>query len=114
MVYAIFCRYEYLSSDGKKFTEYFKTDNTFDSLEVYNEYQRGTTSIKDKRRYPNFEKKLRIWRVDIPRDESNNRDRIRNPWVHIKLNKDSVDSERMVFHNLLVYYHYKDLLLNNS
>ena len=31
MVYAIFCRYEYLSPDGKKFTEYFKTDNTFDS-----------------------------------------------------------------------------------
>ena len=31
MVYVIFCRYEYLSSDGKKFTEFFKTDNTFDS-----------------------------------------------------------------------------------
>jgi hypothetical protein len=83
----------------------YLSNNTFDSLEVFNEYQRGVTNIKDRRKYPNFEKKFRIWRVDIPRDESNNRDRIRNPWVHIRLNKDSVDSERMVFHNLLVYYY---------
>ena len=85
--------------------ENYLTDNTFDSLEVFNEYQRGTTSIKDKRKYPNFEKKFRIWRVDIPRDEANHRDRIRNPWIHVKLNKESKDSERMVFHNLLVYYY---------
>ena len=31
MVYAIFCRYEHWSSNGKEFTEYFRIDDTFDS-----------------------------------------------------------------------------------
>ena len=29
MVYAIFCRYEFMSNNGKKFTDYYKTDNVF-------------------------------------------------------------------------------------
>lgn len=31
MVYAIFCRYEHRTSTGKEFTEYFLTDNLFNS-----------------------------------------------------------------------------------
>lgn len=77
----------------------------FNKLEVWNEYQRGETAIKNKYRYPNFEKKFRVWRVDIPRDESNGRDRIRNPWIYLKLSKSPIDDNKTVFHNLLVKYY---------
>ena len=30
MVYAIFCRYEFMSNNGKKFTDYYKTDKVFE------------------------------------------------------------------------------------
>lgn len=77
----------------------------FETLEVWNEYQKGTTTIKDRFKYPNFEKKFRIWRVDIPRDDSNGRDRIRNPWSYIKLSKLPTDNYKTVFHSLLVKYY---------
>lgn len=77
----------------------------FDTLEVWNEYQKGTTTIKDRYKYPNFEKKFRIWRVDIPRDDSNKRDRIRNPWAYIRLSKSPTDNYKTIFHNLIVKYY---------
>lgn len=79
----------------------------FELLEVWTEYQKGILTIADNRfKYPNYEKKFRIWRVDIPRDLTNRRDRIRNPWAHIKLSKNSnEDNSKMVFHNLLVKYY---------
>ena len=86
----------------------YRPDNKpFELLEVWNEYQKGILNIVDNRfSYPNYEKKFRIWRVDIPRDSSNHRDRIRNPWVHIRLSKNSEeDNSKMVFHNLLVNYY---------
>ena len=31
MVYTIFCRYEFISNDGKKFTDYYRTDRLFEN-----------------------------------------------------------------------------------
>ena len=83
------------------------SSNPFTLLNVWNEYQKGSTLINTKRfRYPNFEKKFRVWRVDIPRDEANGRDRIRNPWIYLKLSKsEPSDKSKMVFHNLIVKYY---------
>ena len=49
--------------------------------------------LKNKDKYPDVRKKFRIWRMDIPRAVVNRTnkyglDRIRNPWVNIKLTKD--------------------------
>ena len=87
--------------------QYYYEIKPFDLLQVWNEYQRGTTNLHTARfRYPNSEKKFRIWRVDIPRDDSNHRDRIRNPWVYLKLSKSTdLNHTKMVFHNLLVKYY---------
>lgn len=82
------------------------TLSPFNRLRVWNEYQEGVvegTSLKKK--YPNFEKKFRTWRVDIPRDRINHRDRIRNPWIMLELSKSNAPNNRMVFHNLLVKYY---------
>lgn len=81
------------------------TDDTFDTLSVHTEYQSGTTSLKDKHKYPNFEKKFRIWRIDIPRDSKNKLNRIRNPWINIKLSKDEPDTEKTILHDVLLYYY---------
>ena len=80
-------------------------ENPFDKLEVWNEYQRGITTSFKRGQYPNFAKKFRIWRVDIPRDLSNKRDRIRNPWMIMSLSKKPTTSYKMVFHDLMVKYY---------
>lgn len=77
----------------------------FNKLRVWNEYQEGIVEDYSlKRRYPNFQKKFRTWRVDIPRDKNNHRDRIRNPWIMLELSRNNAPNNRMVFHNLAVKY----------
>ena len=77
----------------------------FNKLRVWNEYQEGIVEDYSlKRRYPNFEKKFRTWRVDIPRDKNNHRDRIRNPWIMLELSRKDAPNNRMVFHSLTVKY----------
>lgn len=92
-------------------------DNTFDTLETWNEYQKGVanlTNVKD-HGYPtsNLKKKFRIWRANIPRNTTNkggdenhrySRDRMRNPWLYIKLAKNAVNNFKTVLHDLVVYY----------
>lgn len=77
----------------------------FTEFEVWNEYQYGITNLTKGRTYPNFERKFRVWRADIPRDESNGRDRIRNPWIYLKLNNKDNNNAKMVFHSFLVKYY---------
>ena len=77
----------------------------FTEFEVWNEYQYGITNLTKGRTYPNFERKFRIWRADIPRDKSNGRDRIRNPWIYLKLNNSDLNNAKMAFHSFLVKYY---------
>lgn len=80
------------------------TNETFDLLDVWNEYQSGTTNLEFKQ-YPTSKVKFRIWRTDIPRDSSGRRlDRIRNPWIMLKLTKNTDTSKRMEFHDLVIKY----------
>ena len=76
----------------------------FNTLTVWNEYQEGTAVLKKMFGKPsNLKEKFRIWRANIPRDKSNNRDRIRNPWTYIKLEGNSMS--RIQLHDLQVYYY---------
>ena len=79
------------------------SNDTFDILEVWNEYQKGEAYLKGSK-YPNAKCKFRTWRADIPRDSKSRRDRIRNPWAMFKLEKTSNTSKRMEFHDLIVKY----------
>ena len=84
------------------------SDDTFDNVEVSNEYQHGSCNPnKNRFKYPNAEKKFRIWRLDIPRDSNSRKglDRIRNPWMKLKLTKSTNTNNRMNFHDLLVKYY---------
>lgn len=78
---------------------------TFDTLEVWNEYQRGFSHLSDRNGFPSsLKRKFRVWRALIPRDYNNNRDRIRNTWAFIKLSKNNPDTDRTELHDATVHY----------
>lgn len=74
---------------------------TFDKFEVWNEYQYGISNMSKARC------KFRIWREQIPRDtreDTRGFNRIRNPWIMLKLEKTTDTDKRMEFHDLLIKY----------
>lgn len=88
------------------------TNNTFDTLEVWNEYQKGVSLLKNlTSKSSSLKKKFRVWRANIPRANTdwngfkgNNMDRIRNTWAYIKLSRYLGNTERMEFHDMVVKY----------
>lgn len=80
-------------------------NESFDTLEVWNEYQRGKETLKySKFRPSNLKKKFRMWGANIPRDKKNKLDRMRNPWLYIKLSKENPGTSKMELHDLVVKY----------
>lgn len=81
------------------------SNKTFDTLDVWNEYQHGTTSLTNILGHPSpLKKKFRIWRANIPRAIVNNRDRIRNTWAYIKLGMNTPNTYRTEFHDAIIHY----------
>lgn len=86
-------------------------DETFDTIEVWDEYQR-TGEVKVKWRpnlgetYPDVRKKFRLWRMDVPRAIGGyGLDRMRNPWVYLRLRKAYTDGRDMMhLHSLSMTY----------
>ena len=89
-------------------------DNTLNVIRVQTEYQdtgyvdlvrykvvSNSTHLYDKTK--NLEKKFRIWRIQIPRQQ-NSMDRIRNPWCKITLGNRNTDNTQAVLHDLNVQY----------
>lgn len=80
-------------------------NKTFDTLDVWNEYQHGTTPLTNMLGHPSpLKKKFRIWRANIPRAIVNNRDRIRNTWAYIKLGMNTPNTYRTEFHDAIIHY----------
>lgn len=87
-------------------------NETFDTLTTWNEYQEGTISLDNKMYRPSsLKRKFRIWRANIPRwnvDKNgytaNNRDRMRNPWLYIKLSKETENTNKTILHDMIVSY----------
>lgn len=80
-------------------------NKTFDTLDVWNEYQHGTTPLTNLLGHPSpLKKKFRIWRANIPRATVNNRDRIRNTWAYIKLGMNTPNTYRTEFHDAIIHY----------
>lgn len=87
------------------------TDNTFDKLRVWNEYQCGESELSTTGILPSLRRKFRIWRANIPRwnvawngKSPNFRDRMRNPWLFIKLSKEKENAEKTVLNDMTVHY----------
>lgn len=91
--------------------------STFDHIQVTTDrdYQNsGNVPILNRANRPgggmftsngvNLRRKFRIWRVPIPRDKSNGRDRMRGPWAKIRLSKDTPGNEMMELHDIMVHF----------
>lgn len=128
-----------VDSDGEyaRNTDKFTSILPFDSLEVWDDYQHGIAYLKNKvgsealRHHSDdntsaLKRRMRIWRCDVPRDNApldaseslrgifrsrpKPMDRIRNPWVYLKLQKDAVPSvldklKRTEIHDITLTYY---------
>lgn len=85
-------------------------NTTFDTLTVWNEYQQGTSTLNNILGRPSdLKKKFRIWRANIPRanvagSTKKGRDRMRNPWLYIKLSMEEENVNKTVLHDMIVHY----------
>lgn len=76
-------------------------NKTLTGIQAYNEYQdSGLVPLKLSRNL-NLRRKFRDWKANIPRDS---RDRIRNPWMFLKLELDNKDNQKLILHDIVVYY----------
>lgn len=84
----------------------------FNKLEVWNEYQKGVTSLDVNIAKPSpLKRKFRVWRTTVPRFntdwngiKANNRDRIRNTWAYIRLSNTEDNTDRAEIHDTIVHY----------
>lgn len=99
----IFNNLEFRSDTWSKDGQLLNT--TFDTLTTWNEYQEGTSRLTNILVKPSdLKKKFRIWRANIPRDKSNGRDRMRNPWLCIKLSMEDENTNKTLLHDIVVHY----------
>ena len=98
----------------------------FDNIIVENEYQYGATTLRGNNGINSMrhflqdtdntlKRKFRIWRCDVPRNQNvstNGRyrmDRMRNPWVYLKLIKDAAEDDarlpRTEIHDVMMHYY---------
>ena len=92
--------------------EVLASGHTFDTLEVWNEYQKGVSNLTSLAAKPSpLKKKFRVWRANIPRAntdwngiKANKMDRIRNTWAYVKLSMNKENTDRMEFHDMIVHY----------
>ncbi len=80
-------------------------NTTFDTLTTWNEYQTGIATLSNILGRPSdLKKKFRIWRANIPRAKVNGRDRMRNPWLYIKLSMEGENTNKTILHDMVVHY----------
>lgn len=80
-------------------------NTTFDTLTTWNEYQEGTSKLTNVLGRPSdLKRKFRIWRANIPRAKANGRDRMRNPWLYVKLSMEKENTNKTVLHDMIVHY----------
>lgn len=103
-------------NEGNIQTNEYNTNNivsneTFDLLKVWNEYQNGELDLTKVRfgYLKEAKPKFRIWRTNLPRAKATNSnkfglDRIRNPWIMLELKKSTNTNKRMEFHDLIIKY----------
>lgn len=99
----IFNNLEFRSDTWSKDGQLLNT--TFDTLTTWNEYQEGTSRLTNVLGKPSdLKKKFRIWRANIPRAKANGRDRMRNPWLYVKLSMEKENTNKTVLHDMIVHY----------
>lgn len=88
--------------------------DAFDEIETWNEYQHGQANLVPMDKQPSYalrniatdsklRRKFRFWRANIPR-VTGSMDRMRNPWLMIKLSKNGLSTSKYRINNINVNY----------
>lgn len=100
----IFTNIEYQVDMYDSNNKYLENES-FDTLEVWNEYQQNKIPLVYSKYKPSsLKKRFRLWDAIIPRDKTNKLDRMRNPWLFIKLSKEKPGTSKMELHDIAVKY----------
>ena len=76
-------------------------DKTLTHIQAFNEYQDSGDVPLVFGRSSNLRRKFRTWRADIPRE---GRNRIRNPWIYLRLKLENEMNYKMILHDIIVNY----------
>jgi len=84
---------------------YFKGVDQFDKtlthIHAYNEHQDSTKIPLIVGRSSNLRRKFRSWNAHIPRD---GRNRMKNPWIYLKLELENTNNYEFILHDVIVDY----------
>lgn len=78
-------------------------NSTINFLQAYNEYQDTGRVPLIVGRDKNLRRKFRKWSAIIARNKDT-RDRIRNPWIFLKLELNKTDNTQLILHDILINY----------
>jgi len=76
---------------------------TLSKVQLYSEYQNSGLVPIVPGRQSNARRRFRDWNVMLPREE-NTRNRIRNPWVYLKVQFDNENNYKLILHSIIVSY----------
>ena len=79
---------------------------------MWNEYQKGIMELKyTPNNISSLKKRFKVWRTIMPRANTlwngiapNGFDRIRSPWIYLKLSSNKEDNLRSEFYDLMINY----------
>lgn len=78
-----------------------QVNKTLTSVQIWNEYQdSGVIPLVVNK---NLSRKFRSWRATLPR-QLNSRDRVRNPWIFLKLSMDNPENKKLILHDIITSY----------
>jgi hypothetical protein len=80
-----------------------QSNSTITHLTAWNEYQNTSRVQLILGRNNNLRRKFRKWSAIIARNQ-NSRDRMRNPWLFLKLEIDKTDNTKFVLHDIIINY----------
>ena len=112
----IFSNIDYRMDVFNASTNTYLADDTLTAIRVTNEYQdTGEVSLSRLKNVSysksyhhkdaNLQKKFKIWRIQIPRDNTHKLDRIRNPWCKITLKSSVTGNKKSILQDLNVQYY---------
>jgi hypothetical protein len=74
---------------------------TLTHIQAYNEFQDSGNIPLIVGRNSNLRRRFRNWRADIPRK---GRERMRNPWIYLKLELDQETNQKLILHDIILNY----------
>lgn len=81
----------------------FLPNKTFDEIQLWHENQITNDTPIVIGRTGNARNKFKEWNIQLPR-EFNSRNRMRNPWMFIKLKLNGTEGDKMILHDPIISY----------